>query len=1323
MVEVVIPANKLDPNMEILVHRSAVAATGNRYVRAYSGDPQLVTSTEITPSTGTNEQLTLDSAVVGFRVGTGNIQVPKDIYLVFAGQYVKEISMETYVPAAAFDSTPIDAVRGAAVYADYQIAGTTYAIGDKVFEATTVKNYRALEAIAADAGAFDPTKWRELSVEALDAASATTQVDALRGASQYPTYVVTGQDYAVDDKVFEPITGKNYKALEIILAPAGAFDPTKWQELSIEAADREITAAFLEVVSQINEVRGATDYADYDTTLNYVVGNKAASGGKAYICIQPTPTPAGAFDPLDWRELSIEELDRTVNSGTIEVDAIRGAAAYAEYDDTTSSYTVGDRILESVTRLNYEAMEVIGAPAGAFDPTKWRELSVESASDPYSIRDALQRLPEADRLSGDNVKTTSEGFLGTIRKIARNESLTNGDRMSASGATELAEVMFTGSRFAGAPRTLPQYSTVGSRVGISGGTSTAVDDPTQNSAIVELIIPRDTLTAEPMLTIEHTRDLNFAVERRVWLYDGDALSGGVEIEPIRGQADGSSGARRTTTYLVPSTANDIHFYFNRQAITEFTVQSSVSMKDAVLQSGNLQSVGSYLAAEYGLPHAFALNESIANSMLENLGVGAYFRTDASRGLPFLFNSNSRGGFYTVGWGEDETLDTGLTFSEIVIPANSLQHNQTLSITRNSVTGNGNVPNQRIYVYAGDPVASVGTLLSPIEGAQEEINGTSRTMWDVSTTPNQIEGNVATDLHIVIQGQAVFNLELVDRFPVAVTVDVEAVVQPLRGSAPYADFSNTSAYTAGDYVHRPSENRDYTAIVDVAAGNWNVADWEVVSLQANNAKIDVVQSTVARNFGGDLPADHNTTTNYTKDDFVYRPTEDKSYQCIVTSVTGAFQPQFWREVDIMQSATRLLIVEDEAVSLQDQVDVLRGSTVYPDYDPARPTVYAKGSIVHEPTNGKNYRAVVEIPANAGAFDGIGWDEMSVQANNDPLQIAARIEELTGADRINPTAIDLPIYHQIVYVSNSGVDTNNGRAPETPVLTLNRAKELAALLPITSKVIIECQDGSLFTGGYNAVGTELIDLYLPNATLTGDLDINTLGRTATNIGTLQGDVYLNSFNHHHIGQLGGDIIINDTSSGAASVTAKDLSSGAIVDATANGAVYLGIEHVHAAFIMPNWLPNNDVYGFIGNVDLEPAAAIRDKLNTLVEVERLPVDSVDGAADMYSRVTQAAHGFTTLQPVSFDGTAWVLADNTSGDTTMNGIICSVADVDNFRVLFDGKDKQTAHGLTVGEYYWLGAAGALEIVQPTTNIIQQALFVLDDDTVLITIGQAYSA
>ncbi len=126
----------------------------------------------------------------------------------------------------------------------------------------------------------------------------------------------------------------------------------------------------------------------------------------------------------------------------------------------------------------------------------------------------------------------------------------------------------------------------------------------------------------------------------------------------------------------------------------------------------------------------------------------------------------------------------------------------------------------------------------------------------------------------------------------------------------------------------------------------------------------------------------------------------------------------------------------------------------------------------------------------------------------------------------------------------------------------------------------------------------------------------------------------------------------------------------------------------------------------------------------LETITTNKLQGSAieqfDVFE-VGMAGHGFAVLAPVSFDGTTWVAADVAAADTIATGIVSKVIDTNNFEVQSSGLITSNAHGLTVGDYYWLGA-GTLEIAQPTTGIIQELVLVLNANTVRVTINQAYS-
>jgi hypothetical protein len=108
----------------------------------------------------------------------------------------------------------------------------------------------------------------------------------------------------------------------------------------------------------------------------------------------------------------------------------------------------------------------------------------------------------------------------------------------------------------------------------------------------------------------------------------------------------------------------------------------------------------------------------------------------------------------------------------------------------------------------------------------------------------------------------------------------------------------------------------------------------------------------------------------------------------------------------------------------------------------------------------------------------------------------------------------------------------------------------------------------------------------------------------------------------------------------------------------------------------------------------------------------------------VAQTAHGFIVGDAVAHDGTAWIKARADNANTLCQGIVVDVAALNAFTVCTFGKVSVAAHGLTVGQHYWLSqaTAGLITVTQPSSGIIQGALHVRDANTLFVNIGTAIS-
>jgi hypothetical protein len=100
----------------------------------------------------------------------------------------------------------------------------------------------------------------------------------------------------------------------------------------------------------------------------------------------------------------------------------------------------------------------------------------------------------------------------------------------------------------------------------------------------------------------------------------------------------------------------------------------------------------------------------------------------------------------------------------------------------------------------------------------------------------------------------------------------------------------------------------------------------------------------------------------------------------------------------------------------------------------------------------------------------------------------------------------------------------------------------------------------------------------------------------------------------------------------------------------------------------------------------------------------------------VNQVAHGFPILTPIYHDGVSWVMAQSDSDLTLGTHLVVAVNGADSFTAASLGRFTITAHGLTVGEYYYVDhlVAGTLTATQPPTYS-NPILYVYDVDTIQV--------
>lgn len=102
---------------------------------------------------------------------------------------------------------------------------------------------------------------------------------------------------------------------------------------------------------------------------------------------------------------------------------------------------------------------------------------------------------------------------------------------------------------------------------------------------------------------------------------------------------------------------------------------------------------------------------------------------------------------------------------------------------------------------------------------------------------------------------------------------------------------------------------------------------------------------------------------------------------------------------------------------------------------------------------------------------------------------------------------------------------------------------------------------------------------------------------------------------------------------------------------------------------------------------------------------------------QITETAHGFSVLDAVYFDGTNWLQAQANADDTVADYVVYQVDDANNFRAAKLGTVTAAAHGLTVGQHYFLSdtVAGGATLTSPARS---NPLFqILDANTVLLSV------
>lgn len=111
---------------------------------------------------------------------------------------------------------------------------------------------------------------------------------------------------------------------------------------------------------------------------------------------------------------------------------------------------------------------------------------------------------------------------------------------------------------------------------------------------------------------------------------------------------------------------------------------------------------------------------------------------------------------------------------------------------------------------------------------------------------------------------------------------------------------------------------------------------------------------------------------------------------------------------------------------------------------------------------------------------------------------------------------------------------------------------------------------------------------------------------------------------------------------------------------------------------------------------------------------MDDLIAPPDTRILVNQTAHGFSVLTPLYTDGTAWAKADASDATKLSIAVVASVIDVNTFEIKQTGRIASPAHGLNVGEYYYLSDSVPGTITELEPAISQPLYFVENADNVV---------
>ncbi len=421
-----------------------------------------------------------------------------------------------------------------------------------------------------------------------------------------------------------------------------------------------------------------------------------------------------------------------------------------------------------------------------------------------------------------------------------------------------------------------------------------------------------------------------------------------------------AGVFDATNWFDASLAGSVEADQQRDLLTSLSDDNRLdvsAIKNIHNGSKSLQGNLKQLATDKGLVNGSALDTNDVAGVFESLGVSDVVAT----GTWFIY----------IGAG-NSVYSIGATSGAITIPRSEFLASREVLVTFRRRTNSGN-RDVRVTV--------AGSLILPTMGSSVNIyNNYADTRWDI---PQQPTGDVAILARDVIIG----GIYLVDPLFSKSTTDVLEVrgdarpaahntsttyafgqrcfyntysytcnkgsttgaflaadwdktsvfdnndrisghdtdIVEIRGGDTAAEFSAAATYNAGDFVYRTSTNREYCALVNIVAGNWNDAEWDESSTRQLCERNRLLEAEVLSNHdeidsnaGYEKPNTYSATSSYTVGQLVHEPTSGQNFQCHTDTPApaGLFNETLWQSLSLVGLA--------EIVNVRDRLQRLAGT---------------------------------------------------------------------------------------------------------------------------------------------------------------------------------------------------------------------------------------------------------------------------------------------------------------------------------------------------------------------------------------------------------------